>query len=157
MRLTSSSYEFMHKTEECFRSLHERILDLEQQAWRGPSDEQVERVLRKIIAERFADVGLPPETQIPISRTDVPPAFKESDAFLQSARSLTISRPIAIDPASLIVEPDSVPSRAYAETFQMLETRLAGYPQIALDEPVEDLPSIKPESDYCEQPRQYKT
>ena len=154
MGLTYSSYEFMHKTEECFRSLHERILYLEHQAWRGPSDEQVERVLRKIIAERFADVGLSPETQIPIPRTNVPPVFKESDSFLQSTRNLAISKPIAIDPASLIVEPDSVPSRAYAETFQMLETRLAGYPQIALDEPAEDLPSIKSENDYYEQSRQ---
>jgi hypothetical protein len=145
MMLICCSYEFMHKTEECFRSLHERILHLEQQAWRGPSDEQVERVLRKIIAERFADVRLPPETQIP--HTGATPAFKQSDSFLESARNLSISRPVAIDPASLLVEPDSVPSRAYAETFRMLETRLAGYPQTALDEPAEDLPIVKPESE----------
>jgi hypothetical protein len=153
MKLIRLSYEFLHKTEECFRSLHERILYLEHQAWRGPSDEQVERVLRKIIAERFAEPGQFSNTDLP--HTDIPPAFKENDSFLETARSLTMSRPITIDPASLIVEPDSVPSKAYAETFHMLETRLAGFPHMDLDEPVEsELTTVKSEASYHEAQRQ---
>jgi hypothetical protein len=145
-KLIHSSYEFLHKTEECFRSLHERILYLEQQAWRGPSDEQVERVLRKIIAERFAEAPHFPDTQLP--RTDIPPAFKQENTFLDSARSLIMSKPIVIDPASLVVEPDSVPSREYAETFQMLEARLVGYPHVDLDEPLDEHSNIKSECAY---------
>jgi hypothetical protein len=48
------SHEFMHRTELCFRALHDRITWLEERVvWQGaPSDEQVERVLRKILAEK---------------------------------------------------------------------------------------------------------
>lgn len=43
----------MHRTELCFRALHHRITRLEErELLQGPTDEQVERVLRKILAEK---------------------------------------------------------------------------------------------------------
>lgn len=48
------SHEFMHRTEACFRALHERVVRLEQERelYMRPTDDQVERVLRKILAEK---------------------------------------------------------------------------------------------------------
>lgn len=129
--LTMSSYEFLQRTEDCFRALHERISYLEQrQAWQGPSDEQVERVLRKILAERFANDEPP--------RTDSMNLLKGHDLFIEEAKNRSTIRPIHIDVASLFVEPESVPSKAYAETFQMLEGRLDEYPRINEDEPAQE-------------------
>lgn len=135
--LTYHSTEFMHRTELCFRAQHERIVYLEdRQAWQGPTDEQVERVLRKILAERFSDAGM--------QRVENPSAMKESDYFVENQKHLAMVRPIAIDPASLIVEPDAVPSKAYAETFEMLESRLARFPHIESNEPTQaDINDIK--------------
>jgi hypothetical protein len=121
--LTISSYEFMHRTELCFRSLHERIIRLEdRQAWQKPSDEQLERVLRKILAERFADGERQPVQDVTIT--------KEEEYFVEDRRRCAVLSPIAIDPSSLFVEPDAVPSKAYSETFNMLENHMAGYPNI---------------------------
>jgi hypothetical protein len=54
-------------------------------------------------------------------------------------------RSITIDPASLLVEPDAVPSKAYTETFQMLENRLQNYPahEELNDPPQEDTENLK--------------
>jgi len=62
---------------------------------------------------------------------------KGSNFFVEDARSRASIRPINIDAAALFVEPDSVPSRAYAETFQMLEGRLTEYPPIQQRGPLE--------------------
>lgn len=121
--LTTPSHDFLQRTEDSLRALHNRVLYLEErQAWQGPSDEQLERVLRKILAERFANDG--PQ------RTDSMNLGKSSDFFIEDARNRSSIRPITIDAASLFVEPESVPSRAYAETFQMLEGRLTDYPRL---------------------------
>lgn len=121
------SYEFLQRTEDCFRALHERISYLEQQQARQcPSDEQVERVLRKILAERFANDG-------PL-RTDSMNLLKGHDFFIEEAKNRSTIKPIHIDASSLFVEPEAVPSKAYAETFQMLEGRLDEYPRINEDE-----------------------
>jgi hypothetical protein len=121
--LTISSYEFMHRTELCFRSLHERIIRLEErQAWQKPSDEQLERVLRKILAERFTDGERQPVQN--------PNVTKEEDYFVEDRRKRAVLSPIVIDPASLFVEPDAVPSKAYTDTFNMLDNHLAGFPNI---------------------------
>jgi hypothetical protein len=128
MKLTLSSYEFLQRTEDCFRALHDRVSYLEErQARNGPSDEQVERVLRKILAEKF--------THDALHRTDSLDMAKSSDFFIENARNRSTIRPITINAASLLVEPDSVPSNAYAETFQMLEGRLAEYPRMCQEEP----------------------
>jgi|TARA_R110002003_G_scaffold288_2_gene18311 hypothetical protein len=99
--------------------LHERIVRLEKRQ-QGPSDEQVERVLRKILAERFSDVG--------VQQVDGLSGLKDETQFLEDCRHLAIPTPVAIDPASLFVDPDDVPSKQYAETFRMLESQLAEYP-----------------------------
>lgn len=103
---------------------------LEERQARGPSDEQLERVLRKILAERFASDGS--------HRTDSMDMVKGSNFLIEGVRSRSTIRPINIDAATLFVEPESVPSRAYAETFQMLEGRLTDYPRIQQQEPVEN-------------------
>jgi len=116
--------EFMIRTESCFRAFHERILQLEErQTWAGPSDEQVERVLRKILAERFASPGIP----APSSSTS------EDEYFVANPKELAYPKPIPIDPATLLVEPDSVPSKAYAETIILLENGLRRYPQLEVN------------------------
>ena len=116
----------MHRTELCFRALHERISWLEdRQAWQGPSDEQVERVLRKILAERFSDGN--------IQQVQNPNVMKEEDYFVEDRRNHSIPRPVAMDPASLTVHPEAVPSKAYADTFRMLEMQLDDFPKVDLN------------------------
>lgn len=124
------SFEFLQRSEDAFRALHQRVSYLEEKQTYGPSDEQVERVLRKILAERFANDGP--------HRTDSMNLVKGSDLSVEDAKSRSTIRPVTINAASLFVEPDSVPSKAYAETFQMLEGRLTEYPRIYQEEPVED-------------------
>ncbi|KAH7078327.1 hypothetical protein FB567DRAFT_132658 [Paraphoma chrysanthemicola] len=120
-RIASWYFEFMHRTELCFRALHERIMSLEErQALEGPSDEQVERVLRKILAEKFSYVG---KEQFERSA-----GVKEEAYFVEHLRYRSIPVPVAVDPASLFVDPEDVPSKQYAETFRMLESRLEDYP-----------------------------
>lgn len=129
--------EFMHRTEQSFRAIHERVMFLEQrQAWKGPSDEQVERILRKILAERFADAG--------VQRVENPNVMKDSDYFVENPKEdAIIPKAIAIDVASLQVDAKAVPSKAYGQTLQMLESRLPGFPNVDLgksgyDDPVQD-------------------
>jgi hypothetical protein len=121
--LTEQSFEFMHRTELGFQALHDRIAWLEErQACHAPSDEQVERVLRKILAEKFAG-----EHKQPVQDPNV---MKEKAYFVEDRKKLASLRPIVIDPTSLFVEPDAVPSKAYAETFKMLERRLEDFPNV---------------------------
>jgi hypothetical protein len=117
----SCSHEFMHRTELCFRKLHERVLLLEQrQAVQGPTDEQVERALRKILDERFSDLGT--------HHTRKPDAAQDPSWFVKDPRDIPYPRSIKMDIASLIIPPDAVPSKAYSETFRMLESGLRGFP-----------------------------
>jgi hypothetical protein len=111
----------MRRTELCFRKMNERILRLEQkQLAQGPTDEQVERVLRKILAERFA-----PLDTAQVKLTD----HTQSVAwFVRDPDEHLYPRSIKMDVASLLVSPESIPSRAYAETFQMLEDDINHYP-----------------------------
>lgn len=114
----------MHRVEASFRALHERIEHLERrQAGQGPSDEQVERVLRRILAERFADAEF--------QRLDNPTELKDGDFFIKRPNmDISIPRTISIDAASLQVDPDAVPSKAYGQAFQMLEKGLQDFPQV---------------------------
>lgn len=125
------SHDFLERTEYALQALSRRISRLEERPVIGPSDEQVERVLRKILAERFA--------KDEPHRTDSMYLTKENNLFLEDAKSQSTIRPIRIDAASLFVEPESVPSKAYMETFQMLEGRLTEYPYISEEEPVEEM------------------
>jgi hypothetical protein len=136
-------YDFLQRTEDCFQALHDRVTYLEERQSRlGPSDEQVERVLRKILAERFSNDGL--------LRTDSLDVAKSNNIFVDNARNRSSIKPIHINGASLFVEPDSVPSRAYAETFHMLEGRLTAYPRIrqegVLDQ--DDVPEERIKMEY---------
>ncbi|KAF1832742.1 hypothetical protein BDW02DRAFT_411569 [Decorospora gaudefroyi] len=116
--------EFIHRTELCFRQFHERITRLEeQQNFPGPTDEQVERVMRKILSEKFAD---PTIHHVEKDRNPT----KDRDAFVGNPNDFPLSK---IDVASLLVSPESIPSKTYTETFQMLESRLDGYPDIEPD------------------------
>ncbi|KAL1612929.1 hypothetical protein SLS60_001159 [Paraconiothyrium brasiliense] len=122
------SQDFLRRSEAAFRALHERVLLLEQrQASQGPSDEQVERVLRKILAERFGDAG--------IHGVDSPTLSKDVEYFVKPPdSSISIPRAPPIDPMMLLVDPDAVPSKAYGQTFQMLERGLGQYPQVDLED-----------------------
>ncbi|PSN70412.1 hypothetical protein BS50DRAFT_312060 [Corynespora cassiicola Philippines] len=120
--------EFMQRTEQSLRSLHDRIRALEvRQQWVGPTDEQVERVLRKILAERFTDAGVhQPETP----HLHV---MDDRDYFVdkpkQDARQMTIP----FNLTALTVDPEAVPSKAYRETFRDLENGIKGYPHVEDD------------------------
>ena len=121
--LTHCSREFMQRAEASFRALHERLEYLERrQAAQGPSDEQLERVLRKILAERFADA----ETQ-----RLVPNETKSRDFFAgRPNAAFSVPKTISLDVASLHVDPEAVPSKAYGQTLQMLEKGLQRFPQV---------------------------
>lgn len=117
--LICHSHEFMQRAEASFRALHERLEVLERrQVGHGPSDEQVERVLRKILAERFAgqDLGRPDEP-------------KDSRFFVKRPNAdSSVPSAIPIDATLLQVDPDAVPSNAYRQTIQMLEKELQNFP-----------------------------
>jgi hypothetical protein len=119
--LISGSHEFMRRTESCFRKMHERILVLEQsQVTQGPTDKQVERVLRKILDERFSDL-----TTHHARKQD---AMQGPSWFVRDPNDFPYPRSIKMDVASLLISPDAVPSKAYSETFRMLENGLREYP-----------------------------
>ncbi|KAF2440619.1 hypothetical protein P171DRAFT_104350 [Karstenula rhodostoma CBS 690.94] len=122
--------DFLRRSEAAFRALHERVLFLEQQqASQGPSDEQVERVLRKILAERFGDMGS--------LRVERPNPSKDEEFFVKPpANSASTPRAPMIDSEMLLVDPEAVPSKAYGQTFRMLEKGLSQYPQVDDAKPV---------------------
>ncbi|KAI4653982.1 hypothetical protein J4E93_001750 [Alternaria ventricosa] len=114
-------HEFMRRTELCFRKMHERILVLEQrQNIQGPTDEQVERVLRKILDERFSDLATHH-----VRKHDT---TQDRSWFVKDPNDLPYPRPMKMDVASLLIQPDAVPSKAYSETFRMLEDGLRSFP-----------------------------
>jgi len=57
--------------------------------------------------------------------------MKAEDYFVEDRRN-AIPRPVIIDASSLVVDPEAVPSKAYADTFRMLETQLADFPNVDL-------------------------
>ncbi|KAF2658482.1 hypothetical protein K491DRAFT_592896 [Lophiostoma macrostomum CBS 122681] len=122
-RLVGWYREFMARTEQSFRALHQRILYLEdRQSWQGPSDEQVERVMRKILAERFADAG----TQ----QVENPNHMKDGAYFVQNPKEdQMIPKPLPIDFSALQVDPNKFPSEKYGQTLQMLESDISTFPQ----------------------------
>ncbi|ORY10671.1 hypothetical protein BCR34DRAFT_485320 [Clohesyomyces aquaticus] len=119
-------HTFMDRTEHAFRALHERITYLENhQACQGPSDEQVERVLRKILAERFGEAGF--------QRVEPSPALKENAYFVKKpAEDECVPNPIQINTAMLHVDPDGVPSEAYRKQFKELDSNLSDFPNVDL-------------------------
>ncbi|KAK7188772.1 uncharacterized protein CC84DRAFT_1084743 [Paraphaeosphaeria sporulosa] len=141
-RIAQWYQDFLRRSEAAFRALHDRVLVLEQQqASQGPSDEQVERVLRKILAERFGDTSS--------LRVENPSQIKDVDFFVKPPDdNIPIPRAPLIDPAMLFVDPEAVPSKAYSETFQMLERGLSQYPQIDDAKPVIRDATPKEEDDF---------
>ncbi|CAA9965675.1 hypothetical protein PTMSG1_09034 [Pyrenophora teres f. maculata] len=111
--------EFMRRTESCFRKLHERVLLLEQRpsSIQAPTDEQLERVLRKILAERFSDSGMHHH----VNKDDM---VRDEGWFVKDP----YPKSIKMNVASLLVPPESVPSQAYTDTFRMLDDTLDGFP-----------------------------
>lgn len=130
--------EFMHRTECSFQHLHERISYLEERCdhAQGPTDEQLERVLRKILAERFSNPG--------VQAIEPSQSRLNGGYFVEDPKGTTCPRPIPFDPASLVTEPDSIPSKAYLDTFQMLDMKLARFPHLKNETPVSnDVNGIK--------------
>lgn len=130
-RIAGWYHDFLERTEVALHALNFRVSRLEERQVIGPSDDQVERALRKILAERVANEGP--------HRTDSIGLMKDNSLRLEDAKGRSSIRPIRIDAASLFVDPESVPSKAYAETFQMLEGRLAEYPCMPDEASAEDM------------------
>lgn len=114
----------MHRTELCFRAMHQRIVRLEDRAYQGPSDEQVERLLRKILAEKFSES----EERANLSQNSH--IMKEEEYFVEDLRDQTRLKPVAVDPALLFIDPEAVPSMAYANTMRVLDQQLMDYPNL---------------------------
>lgn len=131
----------MHRTELCFRALHERIIRLEDRAYRGPTDEQVERVLRKILAERFS------ESEGRVNLSHSPVIMKEEEFFVEDLRNQARLKPVAVDPALLFIDPEAVPSLAYANTMKMLDRRLMDYPELDQKKMNPEAEHLKPNHD----------
>ncbi|KAF2109210.1 hypothetical protein BDV96DRAFT_471639, partial [Lophiotrema nucula] len=125
-RIATWYRDFMHRTEQSFRQLHERMLYLEErQAWQGPSDDQVERVLRKILADKFGDPGL--------QRVENPNVMRKGASFVEKPNpDFVAPEPIPIEDGQLEVDPSAVPSKAYGETMQILEHKLTTFPNTDL-------------------------
>jgi hypothetical protein len=123
-RLVNWYREFMRRTEHAFRDMHRRVLVLEQkQPCQGPTDEQLERVLRKILADKFADPG--------VQKMDNSNAMKAGQYFVENPNiDGVIPHPIPIDANMLQVDPGAVPSQEYRETLEMLEGRLPRFPEL---------------------------
>ncbi|KAH8728917.1 hypothetical protein GQ44DRAFT_607907 [Phaeosphaeriaceae sp. PMI808] len=118
--IASWYHEFMNRTETCFRAMNQRIVNLEER--QGPTDEQVERVLRKILAEKFSDDS--------VQQVSTPVVIKEEECFVKDPRRHTVVRPVQFDPASLLVHPEAVPSKAYSDTLRMLQGNLVHFPNL---------------------------
>ncbi|KAH7405820.1 hypothetical protein DE146DRAFT_424065 [Phaeosphaeria sp. MPI-PUGE-AT-0046c] len=116
--------QFIDRTELHFQTLRERIIRLEDQAYRGPSDEQVERVLRKILAERFS------ESEGRATLSPHPNIMKEEECFVEDLRDQARLKAVVVDPALLFVDPEAVPSIAYRNAMKVLDRRLMDYPEL---------------------------
>lgn len=118
--------EFMRRTEQSFRALHQRLVYLEQrEAWHPPSDEQVERVLRKILADKFSHP--------PMEEARSPHAFDSGGFFVETPKEdASIPKPITIDIRALAADVTAVPSERYIQTLQMLESELPEFPRVDL-------------------------
>lgn len=55
--------------------------------------------------------------------------MKDVGYFVKPPEGSSVPRAPLLDPATLQVDPESVPSKAYGQTFQMLEMGLSQYPE----------------------------
>jgi len=119
--------EFMRKTEQSFQALHQRLVYLEQRAaWSPPSDEQLERVLRKILADKFSDP--------PVEDVRSPHPLDTGEFFVQTPREdASVPKPITFDIQALMADVAAVPSEKYIQTLQMLENELPEFPRVELN------------------------
>lgn len=126
---------FANHTENC----SDRITHLEQQqqASESPSDEQVERVLRKILAERFGESTTQPEPTLGQA--------KGGGYFVRPSDGISVPRAPPIDPMMLVVDPEAVPSKQYGQTFKLLEQGLNQYPSVKINVAGLDDTAIKEE------------
>jgi hypothetical protein len=117
----------MQRTEQSFRAMHQRLMYLEErEAWRGPSDEQLERVLRKILAEKFNDANVQQGEQ-------APNALKNVEYFVERPKEdASIPKAIPINMAALQVDAAAVPSENYQQTLRMLESEIVDFPHVDL-------------------------
>ncbi|PVI03334.1 hypothetical protein DM02DRAFT_255314 [Periconia macrospinosa] len=115
-------HDFILRSEASFQALHRRIDYLEKRQAQQ-DDEQIERVLRKILAEKFGDPS--------IQQTAHSNTLKNGDPRSQKPEpEPPLPKYVSIDPAKLMVEPDAVPSKAYGQTLAMLEEKLRDYPNV---------------------------
>lgn len=132
-QITTWYKDFMDRTNECFKwmyarqqLLEERFIQFERHSGQAPSDEQLERVLRKILAERFAD----PKS----SSLDGMDTTTETPRFLdQLKEDLINGKRLPFNLTSLHVDPMAVPSEKYVQDMRMLESELEGYPQVNMN------------------------
>ncbi|KAF1958824.1 hypothetical protein CC80DRAFT_364175, partial [Byssothecium circinans] len=110
--------DFMQRTETSFQALHERIKYLEQRQAQL-DDEQLERVLRKILAEKFGD-----------PRAGLADGMRNGTFVLNRPGDALAPKPVSIDAAELAVDVDSMPSKGYRETFKMLQSGLRSFPDL---------------------------
>jgi len=119
--------DFMQRTEQSFRAMHQRLVYLEErEAWQGPSDEQLERVLKKILAEKFNNADAP--------RGEQPPnTLKNGRYFVERPKEdASVPKAIPIDMAILRADAAAVPSENYLQTLRMLESELVDFPHVEL-------------------------
>jgi hypothetical protein len=57
-----------------------------------------------------------------------PNIIKEAHYFVEDLRKHLAPLSVPIDPTSLFVDPESVPSRAYADTIKLLDRQIADFP-----------------------------
>ncbi|KAF2192208.1 hypothetical protein K469DRAFT_553764 [Zopfia rhizophila CBS 207.26] len=117
--------DFMTRTERSFQAMNARIMYLEnRQAWKGPSDEQVERILRKILAEKFAENAA-------VQRVENPNVMENGQFYVQKPTDdLVVPKPLVVDSGILSVDSNAVPSDSWKKDFDLLKQQLAESPQL---------------------------
>jgi hypothetical protein len=89
------------------------------------SQRSVRRASVSCTPEKHADFGytrlVSDDGTQPVRNSNL---MREEEFFVKNP----IPRPVFVDAASLVVDPEAVPSKAYVDTFKMLEMQLARFP-----------------------------
>lgn len=136
--------EYMSRTEQAFQAMHQRLVYLERRLNTSDrsalSDAQVERVLRKILAEKFtADTNTTPHSEVsefmrhqngPDPRHHPLPAGAPEGGSFVLKDDLIVPKRVEIDIKSLLVDPEAMPTAAFGRDMERLQHNLRDFPQL---------------------------
>jgi hypothetical protein len=136
--------EYMTRTEQAFQAMHQRLIYLERRLDTSDrsalSDAQVERVLRKIMAEKFAMEGNPtPHSEVsefmhpqdgPDPRFHQLPARRPEGGSFIMKDDLIVPKRVDVDLKKLLVDPEAMPTPAFGRDMERLQHNIRDFPQL---------------------------